>query len=222
MKVSIVIANWNGINYLNNLIISIKDNTSINHEIIVVDNGSVDGSKKIIAGATHYYIDIAIFNRENLGISKAMNQAYKLATGDYILRMDNDTKVKTKGWLKKLIKTFEKHSDCGIVCPTSDGANSEINKIRDIREIPTCPFFCVMFKRDLIDKIGYCDENFGLVYGDDDDYVIRMKLETGLKVYCNGNVFVSHIHQQKEDTKSTKYFNFKWGDYKRALELIKW
>ena len=83
-QVSIAIVNLNGKEFLNDCLLSIKE---INYpkekiEIIVVDNGSNDGSAQFIK--SNYPEVKLIENRENLGFAKANNQAAGVAHGEYI------------------------------------------------------------------------------------------------------------------------------------------
>lgn len=59
---------------------------------------------------------------------------------------------------------------------------------------PNVAFFCTLFKRDLVEKIGYLSEDFGIGFSDDDDYCARA-LEAGYKIYLAKDVFVFHNHR---------------------------
>jgi len=90
IDLSIVIVTYNVKDFLFNCIGSIyKSNCDINYEIIVVDNNSLDKSKEYISSK---YEDINyIYNNENLGFSKANNQGFKVAKGEYVLILNPDT-----------------------------------------------------------------------------------------------------------------------------------
>jgi GT2 family glycosyltransferase len=59
---------------------------------------------------------------------------------------------------------------------------------------PNVAFFCTLVKRELVEKIGYLSEEFGIGFSDDDDYCARA-LEVGYKIYLAKNVFVFHNHR---------------------------
>jgi len=95
---------------------------SIKYEIIVVDNGSKDGSVEYVKKLENKkYISTigtikTIFNKENLGFAKANNQGIKKALGKYTLLLNSDTEFK-KGALEKLTKFAEETPDAGVIGP---------------------------------------------------------------------------------------------------------
>lgn len=89
-ELSVVIVNYNGLNYLKEcfdaLLLNLKN---IDFEIIVIDNNSQDGSCSYLK--THYPEIILIESRVNLGFGKGNNEAVKKAKGKYLLLFNNDT-----------------------------------------------------------------------------------------------------------------------------------
>ncbi len=130
MELSIIIVNWNTKDLLLDCIKSIIDSKpKVGYEIIVVDNGSTDGSRASIkrlqnslpaqAGKTPRLADgqaklQLIENKENIGYSKANNQGIKAARGKYIFLLNSDTKVK-KDAIDNLIEFSREHPEAGIV-----------------------------------------------------------------------------------------------------------
>jgi len=103
MKLSIVIVNYNVKYFLEQcLYAATKAASKVNSEIIVVDNDSVDGSCQMVEEKFPEIILIA--NKENVGFSKANNQAIRIAKGEYILLLNPDTVVEEDSFLK--ITTF--------------------------------------------------------------------------------------------------------------------
>lgn len=90
MELSIIIVNYNGIKYLKNCLDSIYLQLSdIIFEIIIIDNNSSDNSVEFIR--KNYPQVILIENKENLGFGKGNNLAAKMAKGNYLLLLNNDT-----------------------------------------------------------------------------------------------------------------------------------
>lgn len=112
VKLSIIILNWNSGDDLTACLASIADNTGIkNKEIIVVDNGSTDGSE-LAAMRKHPEIHL-VKNSKNLGVSMARNQGLEISRGEYALILDVDTEVKP-GAIDQLVADMEKHPEVGL------------------------------------------------------------------------------------------------------------
>ncbi len=111
MKLSIVIVNYNVKYFLEQCLHSAeKAVAGIDAEIFVVDNNSVDGSNEMVASRFPYVKLIA--NSENVGFSRANNQAIREALGEYILLLNPDT-VLEHDTLKKCIAFMDEHPDAG-------------------------------------------------------------------------------------------------------------
>jgi GT2 family glycosyltransferase len=107
IDISILIVNWNTrdavLMCLDSLPIGIDDD--LTYETIVVENGSVDGSGEALAQRT----DITLIqNDENLGFAAAVNQAYRRATGEFVLLLNSDVKLEP-GALSTLTRFLRDH-----------------------------------------------------------------------------------------------------------------
>lgn len=92
MKVSVIIVNYNTLHVLRPCLDSIIEQTAgIDYEIIVVDNGSTDGSIEALSGDNRV---ILIPTGENLGFGRANNRGVEQAKGDYIFFLNSDTLLK--------------------------------------------------------------------------------------------------------------------------------
>lgn len=112
--VSIIIVNWNGKDHLTKCLRSLKRIDYKKTETIIIDNGSTDGSVEYIK---HEYPGIiCIRNADNSGFSKANNQGIKKAKGEYILLLNNDTKVR-RNFLSILVKKISLDPLIGAVQP---------------------------------------------------------------------------------------------------------
>ncbi len=114
MDVSVVIVSYNVSDLLNECIISIKKETSCSYEIIVVDNNSVDNSVEMLK-TKHPDVKL-IQNNHNVGFARANNQAFKEATGKYILMLNPDTII-LKNAINKLVQFMDKHPEMGASGP---------------------------------------------------------------------------------------------------------
>lgn len=210
-KCSIVVLNSNGERFIGELLSSIKENTeSPDYEIIVVDNGSTDRSKDIVR---EFKEAVLIENKENLGIPKGYNAGIKkaIANGsDYIVLLQNDTKIITPNWLKYLVDMAESDGKIGIIGPnmiTPEGADGPgfYMKIYRMNLHPPRPLFKVKVPTEVdytatgayfitkraINQIGLMDEGFSPIYFDDSDYYVRVK-KAGYKIVYNNEVKILH------------------------------
>ncbi|ANB59250.1 glycosyltransferase family 2 protein [Anoxybacteroides amylolyticum] len=123
MDISVIIVNYNTPKLTVGAIESIlKSKTKYSYEIIVVDNHSSDNSVHIIKGK---FPNVAVIeNKQNVGFSKANNQAIKLSKGRYILLLNSDTIVK-EDTIEKMIEFMDKNkkvgaSGCEVVLPNGE------------------------------------------------------------------------------------------------------
>ena len=91
IEISIVIPNWNGMPYLEKCLNSLKNQDFSGYEVIVVDNGSTDGSVEFIRN--HFPKTRVVSFDENKGFSRAVNAGIRRAKGRYILLLNNDVIV---------------------------------------------------------------------------------------------------------------------------------
>ncbi len=111
--VSIVILNWNGLALTKRCLESLEDQTYTDFDIVVVDNGSSDGSQRWLKDNKRLNL---IQNNKNLGFAKAINQGINLSVQNnatYIIALNNDT-VADKSWLKSLVTHMEKNPQAGF------------------------------------------------------------------------------------------------------------
>ncbi|HNW51212.1 MAG TPA: glycosyltransferase [Prolixibacteraceae bacterium] len=111
MKLSVVIVNYNVKHFLEQCLHSVeKASRTIETEVFVVDNNSVDGSKGMLI--SKFPQVKLILNEKNVGFAKANNQAMRLATGDYILLLNPDTVVE-EDTFEKVIAFMNAHPEAG-------------------------------------------------------------------------------------------------------------
>jgi O-antigen biosynthesis protein len=111
MKLSVIIVNYNVKHFLEQCLHSVyKAAKGIETEIFVVDNNSVDGSAQLIR---EKFPDLHfIENRENVGFSRANNQAIRMAKGEYILLLNPDTVVE-EDTFSKVTGFMDNHPEAG-------------------------------------------------------------------------------------------------------------
>lgn len=112
LDISIIIVNYNVKEFLQNLLQSIrKAAAGLNHEIIIIDNNSDDGSAEYIS---EKFPEVKLIkNPENLGFSKANNIGMKIAAGEYFLLLNPDTIVR-EDTFQSMIRFFKDNSSAGL------------------------------------------------------------------------------------------------------------
>lgn len=108
IDISVVIVTWNQLALLKECLISVKQNAGeCRSEIIVIDNGSGDGTREYLQQQSELCI---IYNDRNAGVSRARNQGIEKAKGRYIYMLDDDTIVHN-GCLDKFVSFMDAYSD---------------------------------------------------------------------------------------------------------------
>ncbi len=211
--VSIIALSYNQLEYTKSFIESVKNNTETSNELILIDNASnqetVDYLKPLSLKDNKIKI---IFNHDNLGFPKGVNQAINISTAKYVLIANNDIIV-TKGWLKRLINIAESNNNIGIIAPISNyvsgvqlDKNAKYKSIPQMHkyaakiakdnagqtlEFPRVAFLCTLIKKEVIDKIGGLDERFSPGNFEDDDFCLRAQM-AGYKTVIAKDVFIHH------------------------------
>ena len=235
--VTIGILNCNGLNQIKVCLESIARNTPQEHEIIIVDNGSADGSIEYLRSLSRI---VLIENPQNLGPT-TRNRFLALARGRYIVFLDNDTIV-TKDWLTRLIRFAAVDPEIGIIGACANYAsglqlvqNTSYKDIRELEEFaasraaeyadtlwlsPRLVTMCVLLKRELVERIGGLDEGFGMFGFEDDDFAIRATI-AGFKSVVAPGVFIHHTGgpQGRGDTQYNTWLHESWAVFKKKWGL---
>lgn len=182
-------------------------------EVIVVDNGSKDETKKILAEEQKRRENFSYYRMaENYGFSGGVNYGFSKAKGKHFIILNNDTLV-TSGWIDRLIEAFNYDELIGIVSPVTNYVGEGNQVDRDAKDMtPTeidayaesivdrgiifeshrLVFFCVALKREVVDHLGIMDTGYVKGNFEDDDYCLRAIL-AGFKLAIAQNSFVYHF-----------------------------
>ena len=212
--VSVIVLNWNGKKYLKNCLSSLENQTYSNFEIILVDNRSRDGSVKFVR--RNFPQTKIVENKKNLGVAEGINRGTKLAKGEYIFTLNNDTKL-DKNCLERLVEVTERDNKIGMSGSKilslknprlidSVGLNiyldglargrgrkeidkEQYNKVEEILLPSAC---AAMYRKRMLDEIGLFDEDF-FAYCEDTDIGLRGRL-AGWKAVLVPSAIVYHYY----------------------------
>jgi len=219
LKTSIIIPCWNNLEFTQQCLEAIDAYTPEDHEVILIDNASTDGTGEWIREQMPAHPEYKlIVNPVNIGAAGATNQGIEAATGDYLCFLNNDAIV-SKEWLTGLIECVESADDIGMVGPKSNnvsGPQMEMNTesgydslfkyqlyaetYRKAHKGLYIPYwriipFCGLVSRKVIDKVGMFDEQFYPGNFGDDDLCLRIAMAGYRNLICH-DVFVHHHGSQ--------------------------
>ena len=201
MKLSIITLTYNKLKYTKKYIESLFKYTK-DFELIIVDNGSTDGTREYLQSLNNVKL---IFNDENIGFSKGNNQGLTIAEGEYIAFLNNDILLYPK-WFEECEKVFLKENAAFVgprhINPHFDNANEntyiqffkknfKYNKEYE-KNFDECVFSCVVTKREVLDKIGNFDENYTPAFFEDNDFKYRAVL-VGYGIYVVNTACFFHF-----------------------------
>ena len=201
MRCDIIIPIWNQLEFTRDCIENLIKNTEYPYRFILIDNASDNKTRVYLESLKEgrpLNLEL-IRNEENLGFVKAVNQGLKTSDAPYVCILNNDA-VPAPGWLTRMIDFAQTHKDVGLINPQCNGhLNTPINlyakmleKHKDeYMEMNQCQGFCMLIKREVIDRIGYLDEAFGIGGFDDTDYSMRAGL-AGYRSACIRSSYVYH------------------------------
>ena len=224
MKVSIVIPVFNQLEYTKLCIESLEKNTAdVEHEVIVVDNGSTDGTEEYFKGKSVKYIR----NRENTGVAAAWNKGIRASEGGHICLLNNDVVV-SKGWLSALLEFYEKMPDAGIVSPGTRWGDMNydfekyaavyVKKMRNV-SIRWYSGWCMLIKRDRFDKAGFFGEEYKIGTYEDTDFYYSLN-KAGFTSYVAGCSFIHHFGNRTLKVMRRETAGFEEENRRRMLK--KW
>lgn len=219
---SIITLSWDQPYYLERLVESTRANTDAPYELIIVDNGSREETRRYVRSAA----DKHLLNPENVGFAKGMNQGAKLADGDYLVFINNDAEVPS-GWLPKLIETRNLTDRVGIVAPavTAGGSFVTVRAERHemVREV--LPFslppaaVCYLLPRAEFEAAGGWCEEYRLGGAEDVDLCFTMWAR-GRRVLVDERVLVTH-HSKGTAAAKLQDWEEMWRQ-NRALLIDRW
>ena len=195
--VTVVIPNWNGERFLSSCLGSLRQQSFLDFETVLVDNGSTDGS---LAFVSRNFAEVRVLPLgENKGFSAAVNAGIRASRAEYVALLNNDTATDPR-WLETLVRTAEAYSEVGSFASklvdfddrrVLDGAGDALRRSglpyrlghgepdhgqydRTAFVLSACAA-AALYRRSMLDYVGLFDEDF-FAYCEDGDLSMRAQL----------------------------------------------
>ncbi len=233
--ISMVIPNYNGKKLLAKCLKSIYKNTNLPKEVVIVDNGSTDGSVEFLE---ENYPKIKIINNsKNFGFAKAVNQGIEISRNKYVAVINNDISL-DKNWFKTIKSQIRKRNNKNVACwcgkiLTANGkkieskgldfwicgkaTNIENGKdyIKNNKEVPKYVFgasgAAAVYEKRAVKKAGLFDEDF-FAYQEDVDLSLRLQ-KMGFKTLYVPKAICFHLGGATSD---------KMGNFRQRMVFKNW
>ena len=195
--VCLIIPNWNGEEHLRECLDSVREQTLQRRQTVLVDNGSTDGSLRLLA-ADYSWVTVLPL-KSNVGFAKAVNNGIKASTSTYVALLNNDTQL-DPDWLATLVDVLHDHPEVGVVGSKTlnfyhrnviDGAGDALTRggapyTRGMGEpddgrysrreyVFSACAGAALYRRIVFERIGLFDEDF-VSYYEDQDFAFRAQL----------------------------------------------
>lgn len=244
IKVSIIIVNWNGSHHLRECFDSLAAQTFRDFEVVLVDNGSVDDSLELVR--EHYPWVQLVPLKDNTGFSTGNNRGLEQSRGEYIVTLNNDTRVEPD-WLACLVKVADAHPGAGMIacricsyfepdvidsigmgiCRDGMARGRFRNQrwsalqMEDVEDILVPSACAALYKRAMIDEVGFFDDDF-FAYAEDIDLGLRGRL-AGWEAVVANKAIVYHKYSQTSGRLSPfKVYLVERNHYWVVLKTFPW
>ena len=225
MEVSVVIPNFNGIAFLDSVLASLEGQTLSNFEVILVDNGSTDGSCSFVT-ANYPWVHLIELS-ENFGFCGAVNAGIRAAKAPYVLLLNNDTEVK-EDFVEEMLAVIRRHKNafscgarmvqyhdrdrlddvgnyyCALGWSFARGRGKDIHAYETEDKIFSACAGAAIYRKKIIEKIGYFDEEH-FAYLEDTDIGYRARIY-GYENWYAPKAIVYHVGS---GTSGSRYNQFK-------------
>jgi hypothetical protein len=208
--ISVIVLNYNGKGFLDGCLSSLASQTYSDFEVIVVDNGSRDGSPEYIE-ENYPWVRLAK-NDENLGFAGGTNVGIRAAKGEFVITLNNDSRADSR-FIEELIKPMA-DPEVGVcaakmlfpdgrinsagICISRSGAawdrgmfEPDRGQYEFVEEVFGACAGAALYRREMLDEIGLFDEDFFL-YLEDVDLAFRARLAGWKCLYVPGARVIHH------------------------------
>lgn len=224
--IDIIVCVHNALEDVERCLHSILKQTTLPYRIILVDDGSDSPTEVFLKKIKENYPDVILIrNDEAKGYTIAANIGMRASTAPYFILLNSDTIV-TPGWVDRLYRAMQLDNSIAVVGPLANTASWQsiprlsddgdwadnplpqgvtVEKMAELvakysgylfPEVPLLNGFCMMIRREAIDKVGLFDEEtFGQGYGEEDDFNLRIGY-AGFKKVIADDTYIYHAQSK--------------------------
>ncbi len=251
--ISVIIPVYNGLEDVSRCVDSVlSSENSVDHEVLLVNDRSTDGNvETYLKDLELLNPNVSVINSNiNRGFVKTVNKGIQARKFKDVVILNSDTIVPLN-FIDRFHSTAQLHDQYGVVTPLSNNAtifsfpltltentisdNSELSEIdfllrkhaaNEIFEVPTGHGYCMFVRGEVIASVGMLDEeNWGLGYGEENDYCQRVKMH-GWKIGAYHGMYVGHVgsvsfgneKRDKQIRKNLKKLNRIYPEYDRLIQ----
>lgn len=225
MEVSVIIPNFNGIAFLDTVLNSLEGQSMNDFEVILVDNGSTDGSCSF-AAANYPWVHILELP-DNFGFCRAVNEGIRASKAPYVLLLNNDTEV-TENFVEEMLAAIKRHRNafscgakmvqyhdrdrlddagnyyCALGWSFARGRGRDIHAFEKEEKIFAACAGAAIYRKKILDQIGLFDEEH-FAYLEDVDIGYRARIY-GYENWYAPEAVVYHVGS---GTSGSRYNQFK-------------
>ena len=195
MNVSVVVPVYNGIMFIDRCITSVLPQLDENDELIIVDDGSSDGTYEFLKDLYRNESPVVLVRLSaGLGVSAARNTGIRLARGDLIAFCDADDEWR-EGKLEAQISFLNSHPDIQVVFTDDVSVADDVNERTDIlveqAKSDRIHFRCALMRRSVFDEVGLLDEEMRV--REDTEWLVRARTKGIAFGFIDEPLYVRHV-----------------------------
>lgn len=204
MEVSVVVIAYNEQAYIKKCLTAILNQSFLDFELLIVNDGSTDGTASVI-NSIHDERIRHIRNNKNFGIAESRNVGFKYARGRYIFFTNADC-VPIKYWIEEGLKMFKEKRCVGVVGKTFYATAKTTISDRIVEDLEGRYYgaYNIAYTKEILDKVGGFDPKYNLCYEDQD---IAFRIKRYGEIIFSKDMIV--IHQRKKFTPRNLFRHYK-------------
>ncbi len=221
LSVTVVVPVYNAGESLMRLLEALSLQTSIPDEILIVDDGSTDGSGQTSQAWSHEHpsLNLAVIHQPNQGPASARNHGARAGKGEVVVFIDSDC-IPLPDWLEKMTVPFSDPAVVGVqgayCCAQKEWIarfsqleiEERYERMKRSASVDFIGTYSAAYRRDIFTQMGGFDTRFPMASGEDADFSFRLAAQ-GLRLVFAPGALVYHAHP-------STWRRYLWQKYWRA------